>query len=167
MGIDPVNCYIYLIKNNYYPLNSITVPWAMIRKLFKFVLVPGCLVMAGVVDAHHSAGLLYDQGKVVEVSGTVTGYEFGNPHLRIYFNVDNNGRTENWLAEGGSRTVLIRKGWDGTEVKAGDVITIRGNPSRDGSNIIHVLFLMLPDGRQLYAEDLDPKQLERRRRQRN
>ncbi len=140
---------------------------AMQIEMSKFGLVLSCLFLTGAVQAHHSAALLYDLGKEAEVRGVATSYEFGNPHLRIYFDVAINGRTEQWMAEGGSRTVLIRKGWDGTEVKPGDVITVRGNPSRDGSNIIHVLYLTLPDGRQLFTEDLDPKLLERRRRQRD
>ena len=136
-------------------------------EMSKFGLVLSCLFLTGAVEAHHSAALLYDLGKETEIRGVVTSYELGNPHLRIYFDVDNNGRTEQWLAEGGSRTVLLRQGWDGNEVKPGDVVTIRGNPSRDGSNIIHVLHLTLPDGRQLYSEDLNPNLLERRRRQRD
>ena len=139
----------------------------MQNEMSKFGLVLSCLFLTGAVEAHHSAALLYDMSKEVEVRGVATGYELGNPHLRIYFDVDNNGRTERWMAEGGSRTVLLRKGWDGAEIKPGDVIMIRGNPSRDGSNIIHVLYLTLPDGRKLYTEDLDPNQLERRRRQRD
>ena len=136
-------------------------------EMSKFGLILSCLFLTGAVEAHHSAALLYDLSKEAEVRGVATSYEFGNPHLRIYFDVDNNGQTEKWMAEGGSRTVLIRKGWDGTEIKPGDVITIRGNPSRDGSNIIHVLYLTLPAGRKLFTEDLDPNQLERRRRQRD
>ena len=134
--------------------------------ILKIGLVLNCILLAGVVQAHHSAGLLYDLSKEVEIQGSVTRYELGNPHLRIYFDHDNNGQTEKWMAEGGSRTVLLRQGWNGDEIKPGDVITIRGNPSRDGSNIIHVLNLSLPDGRKLYTEDLDPKLLEQRRRRR-
>ena len=140
---------------------------AMLIDIAKLVLVFSCLFLTGVVEAHHSAALLYDLNKQVEVRGVVTQFEFGNPHLRIYFDVSTNSQTGNWMAEGGSRTVLVRKGWDGTEIKPGDVITIMGNPSRDGSNIIHVLYLTLPDGRKLYSEDLDPNQLEQRRRQRH
>ena len=138
----------------------------MLTDSLKYAVLLGCLSLAGIGQAHHSAALLYDLGRQVEVRGVVTRFEFGNPHLRIYFDVDDNGRAVNWMAEGGSRTVLIRKGWDGNEIKFGDVITIHGNPSRDGTNIIHVLSLTLPDGRTLYTEDLDPNQLEQRRRQR-
>jgi hypothetical protein len=60
--------------------------------------------------------------------------------------------------------VLLRKGWTGMEVKPGDKISIRGNPSRDGSNIMHLEYLILPDGKEKYAEDIDPKAIENLRR---
>jgi Family of unknown function (DUF6152) len=118
-------------------------------------------------QAHHSAAMLYDLGKEVTMEGVVTEYELGNPHMRIYFDVDNAGQTEQWMAEGGSRTVLMRKGWDGTEVAPGDHVRIRGNPSRDGSKLIHVEYLILDDGTELFAEDFDfSGALEGRRRTR-
>ena len=49
----------------------------------------------------------------ITVTGVVTEYQLGNPHMRIYLDVDNNGTTEKWLAEGGSRTQLMRVGWTG------------------------------------------------------
>ena len=117
--------------------------------------------------AHHSPAMLYDLSKEMTISGVVTKYELGNPHLRVYFDVDNDGTIEHWLAEGGSRTVLMRKGWDGTEVAPGDAITIRGHPTRDGSKVVHLEYLTLADGTELYGEDLNQEALENvRRRQR-
>lgn len=106
--------------------------------------------------AHHSPAMLYDLSKQVTMHGVVTEFQLGNPHLRIYFDVDNEGKTEKWMAEGGSRTVLLRNGWDGTEVKPGDEISIRGNPSRDGSRIMHLEYLILPDGTEKFGEDIAP-----------
>jgi hydrogenase maturation factor len=60
------------------------------------------------------------------------------------------------MAEGGSRTVLVRRGWAADMLKPGDHIVVKGNPSRDGSNILHVEWLTTPDGRELFAEDVDP-----------
>jgi hypothetical protein len=125
----------------------------------KVSLLVGGIIIAASVAAHHSAALLYDLSKEITVQGTVTEYQLGNPHLRIYFNVENNGAIEKWLAEGGSRTVLLRKGWNGKEMAPGDTITVRGHPSRDGSKIVHAQYLILPDGRELFAEDLNPKAL--------
>ena len=132
------------------------------------VLVLGGSLVATHASAHHSPAMLYDLSQEVTVQGVVTKYVLGNPHLRVYFDIDKDGEVEHWLAEGGSRTVLMRKGWDGTELKAGDRITIRGNPSRDGSKVVHLEYLTLPDGTELYGEDLNNSALEdlrRRRRQ--
>src|SRR5690606_31838802 len=66
--------------------------------------------VTGSALAHHSPTMLYDMSREITMQGVVTAYTLGNPHLRIYFDVDKNGRTEKWMAEGGSRTVLMRKG---------------------------------------------------------
>ena len=131
---------------------------------FRVLAVTGVLAPFAAATAHHSAAMLYDLSKEVTVQGVVTEFQLGNPHLRIYFNVDADGKTEKWMAEGGSRTVLLRKGWTGTEVKPGDKISIRGNPSRDGSKIMHLEYLILADGTEKYAEDIDPNAIENLRR---
>ena len=135
----------------------------MRRRALAWLTLPAALV-AGVVAAHHSAAMVYDVSKEIEVSGVVTEYELGNPHLRIYFDVDNAGTIEHWMAEGGSRTVLLRKGWDGSEFAPGDRISMRGHPSRDGSHLVHLQYVTLPDGTERFAEDLDEAALDARRR---
>ena len=122
------------------------------------------VVLASQAAAHHSPAMLYDLSREITVEGTVTEYRLGNPHLRIYLDVDNGGAVEKWMAEGGSRTVLLRKGWDGSEVAPGDRVTIKGHPTRDGSKVVHMEYLILPDGTELFAEDLDRDLLEERRR---
>lgn len=116
------------------------------------------------VAAHHSPAMLYDLTQEITVVGVVTEYQLGNPHMRIYLDVDNQGVTEKWLAEGGSRTQLMRKGWTGMEVAPGDNVTVRGHPSRDGSKLVHMEYLTLPDGTERFAEDLDFNELGDRRR---
>ena len=117
------------------------------------------------VAAHHSPNMLYDTTKALEVTGVVTEYLLGNPHMRIYLDVDNNGTIEKWLAEGGSKTQMMRVGWTGNEVKPGDKVTIRGHPPRDPSqHLIHMEHLVLPDGTDLFAEDIRYDQFNDRRR---
>jgi uncharacterized protein DUF6152 len=117
------------------------------------------------VAAHHSPAMLYDLTREVTVTGVVTEYQLGNPHMRIYFDVDNNGKTEKWLAEGGSRTQLMRVGWTGNEVAPGDKISVRGHPARDASaKLIHMEYLTLPDGTERFAEDINFSDYNDRRR---
>jgi hypothetical protein len=119
-------------------------------------------------DAHHSAAVLYHLDQEVTIEGVVTRFTLGNPHARIYMMVeDDSGDEAEWMAEGGSRTVLSRNGWTGNEVKPGDVVRIVGNPSRDGSKIVHWEKLLLPDGRELWGEDIpEDSELEKLRRRR-
>jgi hypothetical protein len=132
----------------------------------KWVLM---LVALGVVPlahvaAHHSPAMLYDLTREITVQGVVTEYQLGNPHMRIYLDVDNQGTIEKWLAEGGSRTQLLRVGWTGNEVAPGDKVTVRGHPARAGSKLVHMEYLTLPDGTERYTEDIDYGQFNDRRR---
>ncbi|HEX6993100.1 MAG TPA: DUF6152 family protein [Gammaproteobacteria bacterium] len=114
--------------------------------------------------AHHSPAMLYDLTREITVEGVVTEYQLGNPHMRVYFEVEVDGKTEQWLAEGGSRTQLLRAGWTGDELSPGDKIVVRGHPSRDGSKVVHMQYLTLPDGTERFAEDIDLNQFNDRRR---
>ena len=120
------------------------------------------------VQAHHSAAVYYQLDKEITVEGAVTKFTLGNPHARIYLTVKGaDGKDQEWMAEGGSRTVLLRKGWTGEEVKPGDVVKIVGHPSRDGSNVVHWQTLFLADGEQLWGEDFpEPSSLEALRKRR-
>ncbi len=125
-------------------------------------------VLAAPAGAHHSAAVLYDLDQQVTIEGVVTQFTLGNPHARIYLTVKgDNGEDEAWMAEGGSRTVLLRKGWTGDEVHPGDTVKIVGNPSRDGSKVVHWERLLLADGTELWGEDFpEPSALEELRKRR-
>jgi hypothetical protein len=128
-----------------------------------------CLILGAAplmqASAHHSPAMLYDLTKEITVEGIVTEYQLGNPHMRIYFDVDNNGTIEHWLAEGGSRTQLLRVGWTGDELKPGDRVIIRGHPPRDAaSKLIHMEYMTLPDGTERFTEDIKYNEFDTRRR---
>jgi hypothetical protein len=116
-------------------------------------------------SAHHAAAVLFLLDQEVEVEGVVTRFNLGNPHVRVYFRMT--GDEQEWMAEGGSRTVLLRNGWSEDMLKPGDTVKIVGHPSRDGSAIMHMEYLHMPDGRALWSEDVPPPdQLEQMRRRR-
>jgi hypothetical protein len=130
-------------------------------------LAGGALALSLTAAAHHSAAVLYLLDQQITVEGTVTRFTLGNPHARIFLTVTGaDGTTAEWMAEGGSRTILLRKGWTGEEVKAGDAIRIIGNPSRDGSNVVHWQRLVLPNGQELWGEDIPEESVLEELRQR-
>jgi len=82
--------------------------------------------------AHHSAAM-FDDEKVVELNGTIKEVQWTNPHIWIQVIVDANGQKTEWSLEGGSPNSLSRNGWRATTFKAGDTVTVRLNPMKDGS----------------------------------
>ena len=102
--------------------------------------------------AHHSFGVVYDANQPVTLTGTVTKFEWTNPHSHLFIDVkDNSGKVVSWTLEGYPATVLSRTGWKRDEtVKIGDTVTIFGWRARDGSPLAHLRQATLPDGRKLF-----------------
>lgn len=82
--------------------------------------------------AHHS-GAMFDDGRVIELQGTIKEMQWANPHIWIQLIVDQNGVKKEWSIEGGSPNTLSRNGWRVTTFKPGDAVTIRVNPMKDGT----------------------------------
>lgn len=63
------------------------------------VFLAGLLLLVVPAFAHHgSAG--EDTSKIVTVKGTVTDFQYINPHVQIYVDVkDENGKVQNWNGE--------------------------------------------------------------------
>src|SRR5579862_641275 len=60
---------------------------AMKSRLFMMLMLAAVVVgFAGTMSAHHGANL-YDSTKAVMMKGTITQFEWGNPHNQIYFDV--------------------------------------------------------------------------------
>src|SRR4030088_2539604 len=100
--------------------------------------------------AHHGE-VNYDTEKVVSVKGTVTDFQFINPHVRIFLDVKNDkGEIEKWSCEARSPIMLVRVGgWDKNTLKPGDVITASGFRAKNGSNILRLKKIVLANGREM------------------
>jgi hypothetical protein len=93
----------------------------------------------------------YDTEKVVSVKGTVTDFQFINPHVQIFLDVKNDkGETEKWSCEARSPIMLVRVGgWDKNTLKPGDVITASGFRAKNGSTILRLKKIVLANGREM------------------
>ena len=99
--------------------------------------------------AHHGTAL-FDTTHIVTMEGTVTGFEWINPHPHIYVDVkDDHGKVVKWLLECGSPLMLTRFGWTKTTVKAGNQVKIFGFRAKDGSAYLHLERIELPGGKAL------------------
>jgi uncharacterized protein DUF6152 len=93
------------------------------------------LILSGPVAAHHGvAG--YDITKTITVHGTVSKFDWSNPHVVVYVDAKNDsGEMQHWTIEFASPVHMVRAGWSKNAMKAGDEITIDTHPSRNGAPV--------------------------------
>jgi hypothetical protein len=109
-------------------------------------LALAALLGGGALSAHHSFAVFFDDTKTIEITGSITDFRFSNPHAIISLEVKKAGMVEEWKAETNAVTLLKRRGWTKDSLKAGEVVTIDGWPSRDGANYMRMRTIKKADG---------------------
>jgi len=108
-------------------------------------------ILAGssIVMAHHSFSM-YDTTKSVTLSGTVTLFEWTNPHAYIEIDVPaKEGAAQHWTIEMGSPSILQQSGWKFKDLKYGDKVTVVISPLKSEKPGGLLVQATLPDGRVL------------------
>jgi len=103
------------------------------------------------VFAHHGASD-FDVSQTTTVKGgTVTRFEFVNPHIEIYWDLKNaNGAVEHWHAEGTTPNILFRNGWTKESLKPGtELQAVEGNRCKNGDTCMRLRKVVLGDGTEL------------------
>jgi uncharacterized protein DUF6152 len=119
------------------------------RLVFVAGIVLCLLAVSGAVFAHH-AWHGYDMANITTVKGTVTQFDWANPHVWISFEVKTDkGGIEKWNAGGPSPSRMAGTGWDKGTLKPGDQITAVGHRITDGTYNLRLEKVMLSDGREL------------------
>ncbi len=91
-----------------------------------FILAIACALSAP-VTAHHSA-LIFDRDLVVAFQGTVTRFNWTNPHVYIYVETrDDTGELVEWELETDATPILIRSGWAADSLVPGDIVSANDN----------------------------------------
>lgn len=124
----------------------------MNMKRFKYLLaLAGLILASSPVFAHHSTAE-YDMTTLTSVKGTVTKFEWGNPHAYIYLDAkDEKGNVVEWTAEMASIGMLSRVNWKRDTVKPGDEITVYGNRAKNGKNVMRLDKIVFATGQELSA----------------
>lgn len=99
--------------------------------------------------AHHSFAM-FDQSKVIYLTGAVKQFEFVNPHAWLQIGIANDaGAVTTWSFEGGSPAQLAALGWKPEEFHIGDKVEIGFRPMKDGSHGGQLMSAKLASGQKV------------------
>lgn len=105
-------------------------------------------VLAPVV-AHHSFAV-YDHTRTLTLNGTVTRFQWTNPHGFIEMDVaQNDGTVKHFSIELTSINMMQRVGWRSNMIKAGDKVQVVMAPLLSGEPVGLGLEVVLADGKTM------------------
>jgi hypothetical protein len=116
----------------------------------------GVALLSSALGAHH-ANAVFDLGKRLTLTGTVTEWFWANPHCLLRFDVKNdNGEMTHWVAETQAPPNMTPFGWTKQSFAVGDQVTVTLEPVKNGSPLGRILQVKLPDGKTLTAGNALP-----------
>jgi len=127
------------------------------KQVVKAVMV-GTLLLLGLainalpLFAHHGFQAEYDGSKVLYITGTLTKFEWENPHAYFWVDAkDASGKAVTWVFEGASPIAVKRTGTVRADFTAniGKTVTVRGIPGKDGTTKGAAETIKLSDGREV------------------
>lgn len=112
-------------------------------------LALGLLTIAAPCFAHHGIAA-YQEAKQITVTGSVTYFDFVNPHALVYLNVkQGDGTIAKWQGELTSPNNLARVGWTRRSLQLGEQVTISGFPAKNSANTMWIRRIVKANGTEL------------------
>jgi Family of unknown function (DUF6152) len=122
--------------------------------IFALATAAGLSLVPVPAQAHHGT-TAYDNSKTLRLKGTVTSFNWANPHASLGWDAKaENGRAEHWVVELTSPGMLTRSGWHHDSVKVGDEVTVYFHPSKSGTRFGLFQRVTFADGR---PDLIDPR----------
>jgi hypothetical protein len=104
------------------------------------------LTVAGTALAHHSFAV-YDHTRTLNLKGSVTKFQWTNPHAYLDIDVrEADGTVKHYTLECTSINMMQRLGWRSNMIKAGDQVKVVTAPLLNGQPGGLLLEITLPSG---------------------
>jgi uncharacterized protein DUF6152 len=98
---------------------------------YLFPVITALFLVSNSISAHHGVAH-YDMQKTIVLAGTMTAFNWGNPHCLVHMDVsDDAGRVQHWTLEMASTSAMSRKGWTKYTLKQGDQLIAETHPARN------------------------------------
>jgi hypothetical protein len=118
----------------------------MSRRLFVLALAVAVFALPAPAGAHHSTAMFNLEARLT-LNGVLKEIQWTNPHAWIQVTApDAKGVPVEWSIECGSPNSLARQGWKLSMFKAGQKVSIVGNPKKDGTPAALLVTITLADG---------------------
>jgi hypothetical protein len=102
--------------------------------------------------AHHSTAN-FDTTRKLTIMGTVTYFAFTNPHSYFDMDVaDKKGHVQHYKIFTVAKVVMTRNGWQIGDLKAGDKVTVIGNPDRKEPTYLYLQKVTFASGKEWNRE---------------
>lgn len=122
----------------------------MLRYLRTLVVLPvAALALSTPALAHHGSAA-YDTSKLTTLNGTITDFQFIQPHPLIFLDVkDAKGNVAKWFVEMTAPNHLVHYGWSGHKLHPGEVIKVQGNAAKNGNKVLNLRHIFDSDGKEI------------------
>lgn len=106
----------------------------MRNRVWSFWVVAVAVTLLAVPMFAHHGNAAYDTSKTSTVQGTITSFDFTNPHVIMALDgKDDKGVAGKWQGELTSPNRLSRMGWSKNSLKPGDKVTVTGYVAKSGA----------------------------------
>jgi hypothetical protein len=117
-------------------------------------LALGFMLLAGAAWAHHNMSALFDFNDRVTLTGTLTGFDWRNPHISLTVDGKNaQGQVETWAIEGPPPSFFKTRDVAKADFEGaiGKTVTAEASRARDGSRSGLLRLVTLPGGKLVSA----------------
>ena len=116
-----------------------------------FALAVGLLSLSTPLLAHHGTAV-FDTDKTTTLKGSVTEWDWSNPHCLLQFDVKNeSGQSVHWIAETQNPANMVYAGFGKASFKSGDEVSVTLMPTKNGLPYGRIKQVVLANGKTLNA----------------
>ena len=99
--------------------------------IIRSLVTAAILFVASPVFGHHSPAA-FNLGLIVALQGTVSRFDWRNPHVYIHIGVNNDsGGVTEWLIEADPTPLMSRSGWTSSTLAPGHMVSFQLNPDKN------------------------------------
>ena len=99
------------------------------------VLAAGIALVSSSIFAHHGT-TNYDMKKTITLTGTITAFDWANPHCLAHLDaMVDGGQVRHWTLEMSSTLTMSHRGWDKDTLKRGDQVIVETHPATNGAPV--------------------------------